>query len=195
MAVRSAGFTAIDLDPSELAGQTHALARYLQQIKAHEANKVITGLAATTPTTGSTQTTGDAETDWNVDLSAGAVIVNGVLGTFNVQADFAVHDTDQVPGLDSLDTVVSAIIAEVDSGAVGLIVVHGTAATTASGNAVGPTDAQIEAGLSTAGNEWVKVCELTINRTADTTVTQSQDNTKRPILGVNVSTDFAGFAG
>lgn len=193
MSLRSANPAEINLQPSDLALQTKSIAKYFQQIKAHLANMIIAGGAVFAPTSASTQATGAGATVWNVDIEALLAIVNEVFGDFVADADFVIHDTTQVPGLDSLDTVVAALVVEVEAGSCAMLAVLGTAATTASGNAVGPTDIQIQAALSTAGNAWVKLAECTINRTADTTVTQTQDNTKRPILGVNVDTTFGDF--
>jgi hypothetical protein len=70
--------------------------------------------------------------------------------------------------------------------------VKGTPDTT--GTQVAPTDAEIQTAVG-AGNDWVKIAECTLNRTGDTTVTESQDNTGRPVLGVTVDTSFAVFTG
>lgn len=157
----------------------------------------VEGCECETPTTGSTQATGaTGVTDWNVNLRAGVVIVGGVALNVADDADYDVHSGSIVTGLQSTYTVVAALVAKNVSGTVSLQVVLGTAALTAGGTAVGPTDAVIQAAVG-AANSWVKIAELTINRTADTTVTQSQDNSKRPMLGVGEDTgigDWSAFA-
>jgi len=137
------------------------------------------GLLAGAPTTPSAQTTGAAETAWRVDLAAGLVAVGGVKKEFAAEADRVLHDTTEL--VENGESAVAAIVAELEAGAVALINVKGAAATT--GTQVAPTDAEIEAALSTAGNPWVKICECTVNRTGDTSLTQTQDNTKRPLVG------------
>lgn len=179
--------------PADMAFLSDVVAAYFEMVRTDARNKILSGGAVIAPTTASTQATGAGATVWRVDIEALLMVVAGIVGDFVADADFVMHDTTQVPGLDDADTVVGAIIAEVEAGSVALIPVLGTAATTASGNAVGPTDVQIAAALSTAGNAWVKLCECTINRTADTTVTQTQDNTARPILGVNVDGNVGNF--
>lgn len=164
--------------PSDIALIGEQIIEDLDRLAFYEDNRVI-GMRTKPPTNASTQLTGAGATDWNVDMEPGEVRLGGVRKVFELQVDFAVHAATQVPGLDALDTVVSAIICENIGGTLTLKTVHGSAATTASGAAVGPTDAQVVAALATATNDWIKVCELTINRTADTTVTQSQDNSKR----------------
>lgn len=139
-------------------------------------NKVCTGLMAAAPTTPSTQATGSGNTAWRVNLDKGTVVVGGVKKEFAAEADRVLHSGSFYTSLDSGDSAIVTIVAKKDdAGAVTLVNVKGAAAVTAS--VVAPTDAQIQAAVG-AGLEWVKVCECKLNRTADTTVTQSQDNSK-----------------
>lgn len=194
MGNRSAVSPTRHIAPSAAAHQWDKIVQEMEQIRYHERNKVLSGLLATTPTSASTQASGaTGATAWNVNLGAGIVIVGGVAKEFAAQADYAVHSATIVTGLQSTYTVVAALVAKNVSGTVTLAVVLGTAALTAGGTAVAPTDAVIQAAVG-AANSWVKVAELTINRTADTTVTQSQDSTKRPLLGVSQDAGFGDWS-
>ena len=142
-------------------------------------NCVANGLMAAAPTTASTQATGAGATAWRVNLDKGVVKVGGVSKEFAAEADRVLHSATQLVA--SGQSCIAAIVAKKDAaGAITLINVKGAAATTASVKA--PTDAEIQAAVG-AGLDWVKVAECQINRTADTTVTQAQDNTKADLAG------------
>jgi hypothetical protein len=139
-------------------------------------NTVANGLMAAAPTTPSTQATGTGNTAWRVNLDKGVVVVGGVRKEFAAEADRVLHSASFYTSLDSGDSAIVAIVAKkAANGAVTLVNVKGAAAVT--GLQVAHTDAQIQAAVG-AGLDWVKVCECTLNRTADTTVTQTQDNAK-----------------
>lgn len=171
-------------DIQHMAGQ---MALWFAELRKHEANRVISGLCCVTPTTASTQITGTGNTDWNINVGAGVVTVGGVAKHFEAQADFNVHTGSHL--MASLYTCVAAIVCLNTAGVITMVPVTGTPALTAGGTAVGPTDAAIQAAVG-AGLDWVKIAECTLNRTGDTTVTQSQDNTQRPMLGINVQESF-----
>jgi hypothetical protein len=163
----------------------NSLINKFKMLVAHEANKVLSGLYVRAPTTPSTQATGAAgETDWNVDIAEGLVVVAGVSKYFVAQPDFDVHSSTVYPGLTGSNTsAIVAIVAINTTGTITMVAVNGTAATT--GDQVAPTDEEITTAVG-AANPWVKIAEITINRTGDTTCTQTEDTTKRPVLGVNV---------
>jgi len=192
MSGRSATPTDVDLDPSDLAHQTHAVAKYFNQIKTHEANKILAGGLLKDPTTGSSQLTGTGNTTWNVDIEALAAIVNGVAFESAAQADVAIHSGSFLTGLADGNSCKAAIVLKNVAGTVSQVIVKGTPALT--GSEVAPTDTEIQTAVG-AGNEWIKIGECTLDRTGDTTVDEAQDNGKRPILGVTVDTDFATFTG
>ena len=181
------------LTPSKAAHSSDKLIQEIEMIRYHEQNKVIAGLRVGTPTTGSTQGSGAAgATDWNVNIEAGIVVVGGVAKDFAAQADYNVHTGSVYPGLTAASkSAIAAIVCKNVSGTVTMVVVEGTVATT--GSQVAPTDAEIQAAVG-AGNAWVKIAEVTINRTADTAVTQSEDPTKRPLLGVNQDSGFGDWS-
>jgi hypothetical protein len=192
MGTRSARYTAIDLDPSDLAGQTHAVANYFQMILSHEANRVHAGGVVKVATTPSAQLTGTGNTTWSADVEAIIAACGGVLKEIAVQADFAIHSGSYLASFANGASCIAAIVLKNVAGTVTMVAVKGAAATT--GSQVAPTDAEIQTAVG-AGNAWVKVCEATINRTGDTTVTESWDNTLRPVLGVNEDTGFGTFTG
>jgi hypothetical protein len=135
------------------------------------------GLVCLPPTSGSTQATGaGGAMDWQVDITAGFVVVNSVEQAFAIQADFDVF-SGASPIVDG-NSIVGALVASEAAGSVALEVVLGASAVT--GSEVAPTDAEITAGVG--HSRWVKIAELTINRTGDTTVTQSQANAARMTL-------------
>jgi hypothetical protein len=192
MSQRSAGINLIDLDPADFAGQTHLVANYFQMIKTHEANRVhASGVGSKAPTSASTQLSGaGGVTEWRVDIDPIVVTVDGVVGQIAAQTDLVIHDTTNL--LQIGESIMAAVVAKNVAGVVSLEVVKGVAATTGSELEAG--DAAITAAVG-AGNHWVQISDLTLNRTADTVLTQSQDNSARPILGINVSVGFGEFAG
>lgn len=187
---RSAVSPTRHLTPSEAAHQFDKIIQDFEVLRAHLQNHV-EGVHAATPTTGSSQLTGTGNTTWNVNLSAGVVVVGGVALTLNVQADYSVHSGSYYTGFANGSSAIATIIAKNVAGTVSLAVVKGAAATT--GSQVAPTDAECQTAAG-AGNAWVKVVELTLNRTADTTVTESQDNTKRPIPAVTRDSLFGDWS-
>lgn len=192
MSARSASITEVDLDPSDLAHQTHAVARYFAEIAAHEKNKTIMGGIGADPTTPSSQLTGTGNTTWNVDHSAVEGIVDGVFGSGAAATDLAVHSGSFLTGLVNGASCIAAIVLKNDSGTISVDAVVGTPATT--GEQKAPTDGEIQTALG-AGVAWIRLFESTLNRTGDTTVTEAQNNQVRPILGVTVAENFATFTG
>jgi hypothetical protein len=192
MGARSERPDTVDLDPSDLAQQTHAIANYFNQIKTHEANRCHSGGRSGAPTTASTQLTGAAGvTEWRINIEALVVAVAGILADIAASADEVIHDTTNL--LNAVgQTCWAAVVAKNVAGTVTVVTVKGTAAATAS--AVPPTDGVIQAAVG-AGNSWVKLAECEITRSGDTAVTQTQDNTIRPVLGVTVDDTFASFTG
>lgn len=192
MGARSILTGARHIQPAAAAHQYDKLIQDCEAIRTQALNHV-EGILAAAPTSASTQASGVGNTDWNVNLSAGFVVVDGVALDVVAQADYDVFSGALLTGLASLYTVVSALVAKNVAGVVSLEMVHGTAALTAGGTAVGPTDAVIQAQVG-AANSWVKIAELTINRTADTVVSQTQANIKRPILGVTVDASVGDWS-
>lgn len=142
-----------------------------------EGSGIVEGMYAKDPTTGSSQASGTGNTDWNVDINAGLVEVNAVFKEFATQADFDIHSGSHVDaGFTVGKSIVAAVVAKDVAGTVSMDKVIGSPADT--GSEVPPTDAEIQAAVG-AGNKWAKICECTLNRTGDTTVTESTDWTVR----------------
>lgn len=133
------------------------------------ADGVLMGLRAGTPTTASDQLTGaGGNLDWNVNVEAGSCLVNDVEGNFEPEADFDVTNGSAI--ITDGQSIYAWLVASEAAGTVSKEAVLGTAATT--GAQVVPTDAEITTGVGHAN--WTKLGLLLINRTADTTVTQSE---------------------
>lgn len=192
MSARSATITEVDLDPADLAHQTHAVARYFAEIALHEKNKVISGGICSDPTTPSSQLTGTGNTTWNVDHTAVEAVLNSLLGVAAAGTDVAIHSGSFLTGFTNGTSCVATVVLKNDAGTISVDTVKGTPATT--GSQVAPTDAEIQTALG-ADVAWIRLADCTLNRTGDTTVTESQDNTVRPLLGVNVGETLGVFTG
>jgi hypothetical protein len=171
-------------DLHHMAGQ---IMNWFDQLRTHERNRIIQGAVVGDPTTPSAQLTGTGNTTWSYNISAGVVIVDGVALKIEPAADEAIHSGSFLTGLVSGASCIAAIVAKNVSGTVSVVAVKGTPATT--GSEVAPTDSEIQTAVG-AGNEWVKLAECTLNRTGDTTVTETQDPGAQPILGVTVQPSF-----
>ncbi len=130
------------------------------------------------PTTASAQLTGTGNGSYRVDITPGIVYVDGKKLEVGA-ADQLLEAAGNI--MASGNSKVYAVIAWMhpDTGAVALKIVAGTAATT--GSQVAPSVSDIEAVIHDKA-AWVHIANVTVNRTGDTTVTQSQDNTVRPTL-------------
>ena len=177
-------------NPSDMDHYSDIVAGYFESIRTHHRNAIHSGGLAGDPTTGNAQLTGTGNTTWNVDVTALLCCVEGLATELAVAADFSIHSGSFITGFADGESVVAALVLKNDSGTITMDSVQGTPATT--GGQVGPTDAEIQAALG-AGVSWIKLAETTLNRTADTTVTESHDNTARPLLAVNVDTNMGDF--
>ena len=139
------------------------------------AGRLIQGGRVIDPTTASTQATGaSGTTAWRVDRRELFGAFGGVADEVALAADVLLANGDV--GLTDGKSLVAAVIVTISAGAFVMDKVLGTAATT--GTQVAPTDAAIQTALG-AGVKWLRLCDATINRTGDTTVTQSQNNKVR----------------
>lgn len=170
-----------------------ALGQLIRIIRDYLCNRVLGAPSAVAPTTASTQATGAAgATEVRVNLPEIRCIVNETEKTFTAEADRVLHDTTVYTGVDATTltsgkSAIITIVAKNNAGTVTLVDVKGGTATT--GAQVEPTDAQIAA-VVTGGLPYIKVSKVTINRTGDETITQSQDNSCQPRLGVNIDQGF-----
>ena len=143
------------------------------------------GFAPTTPSAQATGIAGDL--DVNIDHGHVLGVVQGSLVEVVAAADLNIHPAAAFWSAISGKSVVMAVVLE-NSGSPSLATVLGAEADT--GSEVSPTDDEITAALGHA--LWVRACDVTVNRTGDTAVTQSQDNTVRPsVASTNVSTPLA----
>jgi hypothetical protein len=163
----------------------------LEALRNEMQNRVLYGGRVAAPTTSSTQASGVGNTTWRVNISEIMAVVGGVAADIAAQADYAIHSGSLYTGLSSGNSAVATVVMQNSGGTVSMAVVKGAAAAT--GSQVAPTDAEIQAALG-AGVEWIKVAECLLNRTADTTVTQSQDNLVRPMTSVNEETSFGDWS-
>jgi len=189
MSTKSIPVPTYRVQPSVMAGAYDKLVKDLMNLRNWFQNHV-EGLKIVTPTSASTQGASAGNTTWNVNVESGIVVVNGTALEVAAAADLALHSGSiYTGGLASGQSAIATIVYKLDT-TVSRVVVKGAAATT--GAQVAPTDVAIRAACG-AGKPWVKVCECTINRTADTTVTQSQNNLLRPMPAVLSEADFGDW--
>lgn len=134
------------------------------------ADGAVDGLSTGSPTTPSTQITGTGDTTWNVDITAGTALLDAVTEDIAVAADFEIHGSSEL--LADGESAIARLVVRDNTGLEVLAVV-GAAATT--GTQEAPTDADIDTAVGSA--VWFEIASCTLNRTGDTTVTQSQDLT------------------
>jgi hypothetical protein len=149
-------------------------------------NRVVDGLIFSAPTSASTQASGAVPAVWRVDKSTGLVLVDGLVNqdpgaiSLNIDGEYGVA----LPALGVGQSIVATYLFVIFGNAEvwGSQIVLGTPATTAS--VLPPTNAEINAALIALGANdphYIRIAKLTLNRTGDTTVTQSQDNTWRDV--------------
>lgn len=136
------------------------------------------GMFVGVPTTASTQATGTGNLALRVNIYPGFVWLGNKVKECDMQADFAVVTGNEMTSGQSKVYTVVLYLNTVEN-VIYQIVVKGTAATT--GAQVPVTDAAIAA-MFGPGTKWFRLCDITANRTGDTTVTQAQVNTVRPAL-------------
>jgi hypothetical protein len=177
------------LATAEKGAPERVLAQLIRRIRDHFWNRVVNEGLVVAPTTASTQGSGTAgATVWNVNVGRLIATVNGTAVDLAAAADFNIH-TGTVALLNGQSRR-AAIVLINTTGTITCVAVKGAAATT--GAQVAPTDAEITASVG-ATIPWIKIAECLLNRTGDTTVTQSEYNAFRPNLGVSVDSDFFSF--
>jgi hypothetical protein len=153
-------------------------------------NRILSGLLVTDPTTPSSQETGAVSAVFNINITEGYGIAAGLIsdqeyaGTTDVDVE---QSYTAVPVLEVGQSVVLAVILRAEIGeepGSSVNAVFGTPATT--GSQVPPTDDEIKYALEndeflTLSPEYARIALVTLNRTGDTTVTQSADNTWRDV--------------
>ena len=147
-------------------------------------NRVASGAVFEDPATPSSQASGAVAPSWLVSFVPGVYSYGGIVGVDpEIEASMPVDPTP--PTLAVGQSVVAAMVAaKYLDGTVGLApAIFGAPAT--AGSQVPPTDATIQARLiadvADPTNGYIRLALLTLNRTADTVVTQTQDNTWRDL--------------
>lgn len=130
-----------------------------------------------TPTTAVDQATGTGDLTAYYNISDGVVVVDGVVLNISAAADTLLETAGDI--MDDGESLVYTIIAWLNSAGTVAIKSHkGTVAAT--GSQVEATIAEIEAGLQ-ADAKFIKLATATVNRTGDTSATQSFDNSVRDL--------------
>lgn len=143
-------------------------------------NRVIYGLDSAAPTTASTQATGvSGNLAVRINLAAGAAMVAAVVKKFAAAADTVLFASAPSPIITGQSMVFSVVVFLNAAGVLTLLSVPGLAATTGLQLAPGKTAVNAAVGLAANNTQlhWIKLCDVTVNRTADTTLTQTQDDT------------------
>lgn len=156
-------------------------------LKTYSRSPSTSGGLVSAPTTPSAQITGAGNTTWNVNIAA-ALAANSQAGIeLAASADFVIHSGSQL--VTDGQSCIAAIVVDYNGGSPTFAAVKGAAATT--GQQVAPTDAEITTALG--DSYWVKLAHCTINRTGDTTVTQSQDNSVRMATSASIKQKAANI--
>jgi hypothetical protein len=160
-----------------------------ENISFRRQNRVLTGLLASAPTSASTQASGAVAPVWRINSSVGVVCVNdGDMGEIAAQVDGVIGNLDAAPSpiLSVGQSVIATLICIKNIGWIpALAYLVGVPAVT--GQQVALTDSQIlsrvRGAFGGAAYEptFIKIAKLTLNRTGNTTVTQTQDNTWRDV--------------
>ena len=163
------------------------LCQDLEMLGQHMRNRVDGGHLVP-PTTASTQASGaGGNTNWRVNIQTQVAIVNGVPQHVSEQIDYVIWFGANL--LQINEECVATIVAKNVAGVVSLDVQTGTVAA----SAVSPSDSAIQTKVG-SGNEWIRIGETKLRRTADTTVVQTYNNQARPLLGVNVDAAFGDWS-
>lgn len=137
----------------------------------------------TDPTTANAQVTGAGATTWNADVAHMLANFHGSISELAKQTNVSIHSGSQLmPAGQSV--VASLALKKAANGVLSIVPVKGAAAAT--GTAVAPSDATIQAAVG-AGLDWVKLADVQLDRTADTTLVATYFNFRgdRGIFGVS----------
>lgn len=146
-----------------------------------EATKVLRGCIVGAPTNASTINTGTPAHDFNVNLSAGALAIDGTVVNVNPAADIDLSNSGAAAPLASGQSVIYCLIywRSKGDGAVRSAWVPGTVA--AHATVVRPTIAQIKTALGIGDDVvWMCVGETRLKCTGATALTQEYNNAIAP---------------
>lgn len=183
--------------PNNVAGRIreyiHHLAaggdQYSDLFSSMLSHRIISGGIVSAPTTASTQATGAGTLAWRCNISYVYLAGDADYGELAANADFVIHNGATT--ITNLYTQVAAVIVSKNpsTNALKFFAVKGTAQTTASGLATGPTDAAIQTAVNsdysvTNNATWWKLAEVSLSRTADTTLATAVNYNARGDRGI-----------
>jgi hypothetical protein len=144
-------------------------------------NRVVQGCMAKAPTNASTQASGDDSSDYNIDMTTGLLALDGTVEELAAAADIELENTSGSAAMAAGQSRWYAYVRykSLADGVKRTLLVKGTVAADAS--VVRVTDAEIEAKLAD-NTPYVRIFDAKANRSADTTVVITWDNTVRPTL-------------
>jgi hypothetical protein len=188
------------ITPSAAVQQTDKLVQDMEALRNWFRNRIMNAapLIVYAPSTPSTQAAGVGNTVWNANLLAFEGVVDAHAGNIAATTDGSIHAASLLSGFVNGNSCVAACILYWSGTALGLCYAKGTPAVT--GSQASPTIAQCQAAADAASalgagvTLWIKIGETTLNRTGDATVTQTYDNTARPLLAVNEDTTFGDWS-
>jgi hypothetical protein len=173
-------------DKMDQLAQDHERAR--QHFRNHVMERGFPLAPTTASTQGGTELDPTGPTTWRIDVEKMLVVVDGVLKYLPYATDWVLHSGSQLVAVGQ--SCVAACVAKNVSGTVSFVTVKGTPASI--GAAVGPSDSVIDAAVGSS-NEWVKIAETRVDRTAWDTLVQYHNPAARPMLAVNVDTAYGDF--
>ena len=146
-------------------------------------DNIVHGAFVKPGTTGPAQLTGAGNGTFYYDITAGVVLINGYAVDIAAAADTLLEAAGDIlaDGQSKVYRIVAWLHPE--TAAIALKIIGGTPATT--GEEVAPTDDEVAAALYKDA-PWLEFGRTTINRTGDTTATQTAtSNIHRPLAAVN----------
>jgi len=189
---RSGSAPSLHSTPSSLAYEGDKLIIDLQSLR-DWARGHTDGCFLAAPTTPSSQLAGVGNTTWNVNISVGVVYINGTATNQAAAVDVSIHAGSLIAGFVVGTDCIAAIVCY---GAGTRLAVQGTPA--AHGGASAPTETAIQTAVDAAagatGTAWTKLGQTTLYRSADAVVSQTYDNTARPMMGVSENTGFGNWS-
>jgi len=128
-------------------------------------NRVKYGIFAGEATTPSTHGDGVAY-DFNVNITAGEIVIGGISNAFEAVDDFDVAHGEASPLTETDDTIFYNVVAKIVEGNITLVSVAGVAAPAAS--AVTPSEEDIDTAVSDA--PWIRLFSVKVTRTGAATI-------------------------
>lgn len=179
--------------PSLLDAQSGAIVARLNALTGYFAHHAQGGIVGA-PTTPSVQSSGAGATlALRVNVAALMAVVDGVATELGAQGDYVAHNAafwSATSGSEARWAIVLSTGSGNDTPAIADV----AGAEAADGAGVAPTDAAITTALGHAN--WIRLANIRIRRTADTTLVETYDNTVRPFVaqyGADLAETEAAF--